>query len=135
MSDTVLMTHSDQERALVTKLYIDADACPVIREALAAARAQGVPCVIAGNSTQNLERHLRASDPREPKDPAHPDRGFWASTIQVGVGADSADFAIVSAITPADVVVTQDIGLRGHRPWPRGPRHRRTRSRVQPAHH
>lgn len=32
-------------------------------------------------------------------------------TIQVGVGADSADFAIVSAITPADVVVTQDIGL------------------------
>ena len=95
----------------MTKLYIDADACPVIREALAAARAQGVPCVIAGNSTQNLERHLRASDPREPKDPAHPDRGFWASTIQVGVGADSADFAIVSAITPADVVVTQDIGL------------------------
>ena len=95
----------------MTTLYIDADACPVIREALAAARAQGVPCVIAGNSTQNLERHLRASDPREPKDPAHPDRGFWASTIQVGVGADSADFAIVSAITPADVVVTQDIGL------------------------
>ncbi len=43
--------------------------------------------------------------------PAHPDHGFWVDTIQVGVGADSADFAIVSAITPADVVVTQDIGL------------------------
>ena len=42
---------------------------------------------------------------------AHPDHGFWVDTIQVGVGADSADFAIVSAITPADVVVTQDIGL------------------------
>ena len=65
----------------MTKLYIDADACPVIREALAAARAQDVPCIIAGNSTQNLERHLRASDPREPQDPAHPDRGFWASTL------------------------------------------------------
>jgi uncharacterized protein YaiI (UPF0178 family) len=95
----------------VTRLYIDADACPVTREALTVARAQGVPCIIAGNSTQNLERCIRATDPREPRDPAHPDHGFWVDTIQVGVGADSADFAIVSAITPADVVVTQDIGL------------------------
>lgn len=95
----------------MTKLYIDADACPVTREALAAARAQGLPCIIAGNSTQNLERYIRASDPREPQDPSRPDRGFWVDTIQVGVGADSADFAIASAVTPADVVVTQDIGL------------------------
>jgi uncharacterized protein YaiI (UPF0178 family) len=95
----------------VTKLYIDADACPVTREALAAARVQGVPCIIAGNSTQNLERYIHASDPREPQDPSRPDRGFWVDTIQVGVGADSADFAIASAVTPADVVVTQDIGL------------------------
>jgi uncharacterized protein YaiI (UPF0178 family) len=95
----------------VTKLYIDADACPVTREALAAARVQGVPCIIAGNCTQNLERYIHASDPREPQDPSRPDRGFWVDTIQVGVGADSADFAIASAVTPADVVVTQDIGL------------------------
>lgn len=95
----------------MTRLYIDADACPVIRESLSAARELRVPCVIAGNSTQNLEHHLRASDPREPRDPARPDGGFWVSTVQVGVGADSADFEIAAAVTPDDVVVTQDIGL------------------------
>ena len=46
-------------------LFIDADACPVTREALDCARAAHVPCVIAGNSTQNLMRHVRASDPTE----------------------------------------------------------------------
>ncbi|MEE6148189.1 DUF188 domain-containing protein [Olsenella sp. YH-ols2223] len=95
----------------MTRLYIDADACPVIRESLSAARVLRVPCVIAGNTTQNLERHLRASDPREPRDPARPDGGFWVSTVQVGVGADSADFEIAAAVNPDDVVVTQDIGL------------------------
>ena len=95
----------------MTRIYIDADACPVIREALACARARNIPCVIAGNSTQNLERRLRPHDPRSPKDPCHPDRGFWVEILQVGIGADAADFAIASAVTPADVVVTQDIGL------------------------
>ena len=88
-------------------LYIDADACPVTREAIDVARAERVPVVIAGNSTQNLMRHVRHGDPLEP--PAH--GGFWVSTLEVGVGADSADFAIVSALTPQDVVVPQDIGL------------------------
>ena len=32
-------------------------------------------------------------------------------TLAVGVGADSADFAIVERLQPGDVVVTQDIGL------------------------
>ncbi len=65
----------------MTVLYIDADACPVTREALVVARAEGIPCVIAGNSTQNLERSVRATDRREPRDPEHPDRGFWVSTL------------------------------------------------------
>ncbi|MGN0296026.1 MAG: DUF188 domain-containing protein [Parafannyhessea sp.] len=95
----------------MTRLYVDADACPVTREALAIARELRIPCVIAGNSTQNLERSVRSTDPREPRDPHHPDRGFWVRVLQVGVGADSADFAIVSELTPDDVVVTQDIGL------------------------
>ena len=86
----------------MTRLYIDADACPVTREALAVARELRIPCVIAGNSTQNLERSVRATDPREPRDPRHPDRGFWVRVLQVGVGADSADFAIVSELTPHD---------------------------------
>ena len=47
-------------------IYLDADACPVTAEALAVARACQVPAVIAGNSTQNLARHLRRGDPRTP---------------------------------------------------------------------
>lgn len=95
----------------MTKIYIDADACPVIRESLAIARAEKIPCIIAGNTTQNLERHMRPQDPREPRDPKHPDSSFWTTTLQESIGADSADFAIASAITPEDIVVTQDIGL------------------------
>lgn len=86
-------------------VYIDADACPVTAEALGVARRMGVPVVIAGNSTQNLARHVRRGDPRTPTD------GFWVDTLAVGIGADAADFAIVQELSRSDVVVTQDIGL------------------------
>ena len=91
-------------------LFIDADACPVTTDALAVARRAHVPVVIAGNTTQNLERHVRASDPR---DATHTKGGFWVDTLSVSCGADSADFAIVERLSPGDVVVTQDIGLAG----------------------
>ena len=87
-------------------LIIDADACPVTREALACARSARIPVLIAGNSTQNLARRIRRDDPR---DAEHP--GFWAETLDVSCGADSADFAIIERLQPGDVVVTQDIGL------------------------
>ena len=89
-------------------LFIDADACPVTRESIDCARRAGVAVVIAGNSTQNLERHIRRNDPR---DAEHARRGFWVTTLDVSVGADSADFAIVERLQAGDVVVTQDIGL------------------------
>lgn len=94
--------------------YIDADACPVTREALACARRAGVPVVIVGNTTQNLARHIRPDDPRDAerargRDETH--AGFWVEVLDVSVGADSADFAIVERLEPGDVVVTQDIGL------------------------
>ena len=86
-------------------LYIDADACPVTREALDCARQARIPCVIAGDSGHNLLKHVRANDPTEPRD------GFWVSTLEVQQGQDSADFAIVCELEPGDVVVTQDMGL------------------------
>ena len=95
-------------------LIIDADACPVVREALASARRARVPVVIVGNTTQNLARHIRRDDPR---DAGHArggpaDRpGFWVDIVEVPIGADSADFAIVELLEAGDVVVTQDIGL------------------------
>ncbi|MDY2776760.1 MAG: DUF188 domain-containing protein [Collinsella sp.] len=98
----------------MTTLFIDADACPVTREALACARAARIPVIIAGNSTQNLERRIRSGDPHDAesargRDDRHP--GFWVETLDVSTGADSADFAIVERLEPGDVVVTQDIGL------------------------
>ena len=95
-------------------LYIDADACPVTREALACARRARVPVVIVGNTTQNLARHVRRDDPRDAehargRGATH--AGFWVEVLDVSIGADSADFAIVERLQPDDVVVTQDIGL------------------------
>ena len=89
-------------------LFIDADACPVTRDALAVARRCHAAVIIAGNSTQNLERHIRRDDPRTPEAAR---KGFWVDTLAVGVSTDSADFAIVERLQPGDVVVTQDIGL------------------------
>jgi uncharacterized protein YaiI (UPF0178 family) len=89
----------------VRTLFIDADACPVTREAVDAARREGWPCVIAGDSGHNLLRHVRDDDPTQPAE------GFWVRTLQVVQGKDSADFAIVCELNEGDVVVTQDFGL------------------------
>ncbi|NTW28839.1 MAG: YaiI/YqxD family protein [Coriobacteriia bacterium] len=80
----------------MTTLFIDADACPVTREAITLARSRGIPVLIVANSTQSTERYTRA-------------RGVEA--LQVSVGSDSADFAIIERLERGDVVVTQDIGL------------------------
>ncbi|MHB9004412.1 MAG: YaiI/YqxD family protein [Coriobacteriia bacterium] len=80
----------------MTTLFIDADACPVTREALAIARSQKAAVVMVANATQNLARYAERGD---------------VECIQVSGGRDAADFAIVEMLEPGDVVVTQDIGL------------------------
>ncbi len=80
----------------MTVIYVDADACPVTREAIAIGREHRARVVLVGNETQNLSRF--ASRP-------------GVDAIQVGVGRDSADFAIVEQLKPGDIVVTQDLGL------------------------
>lgn len=80
----------------MSTLFIDADACPVTREAITAARAHGLSVVLVGNGTQNFDRHTRRNG---------------VEAVTVGIGRDSADFAIIERLTPDDVVVTQDIGL------------------------
>jgi hypothetical protein len=80
----------------VTTLFIDADACPVTREALTAARRHRVPAVLVANDTQNLARYAERPG---------------VEAVQVSGGRDAADFAIVERLGPADVVVTQDLGL------------------------
>ena len=80
----------------MTTLFIDADACPVTREALTLARRHKVSAVLVANATQNLERYA-ARDGVE--------------CVGVSGGRDAADFAIVERLEPGDTVVTQDIGL------------------------
>lgn len=77
-------------------LFIDADACPVTRDALAVARRHQVSAVLVANATQNLARY--AGKP-------------GVEAVEVSGGRDAADFAIVERLASGDVVVTQDIGL------------------------
>jgi uncharacterized protein YaiI (UPF0178 family) len=80
----------------VTTIFIDADACPVTRDALAIARAHGLPVILVANESQSLARY--ATRPK-------------VEILQVRGGPDSADYAMVPRLAPGDVVVTQDIGL------------------------
>lgn len=98
-------SHTPADEKHTRTLFIDADACPTTRDAIACARTANIPCVIAGDSGHNLLRHVRPGDPSEQRD------GFWVRTLQVPQGQDAADFAIVCELEPGDVVVTQDFGL------------------------
>ena len=77
-------------------MLIDGDACPVLREAVKIASIRGFPVVLVGNDTQNLGRFAPLNG---------------VSTIEVPTGRDSADFALVTRVSPDDVVITDDIGL------------------------
>jgi uncharacterized protein len=77
-------------------LFIDADACPVTREAISIARAAGAAVVLVANGSQSLGRYVGRPG---------------VEAIQVSTGADSADFAIIERLSTRDVVLTQDIGL------------------------
>jgi uncharacterized protein len=80
----------------MTTIFIDADACPVTRDALALARSGSVPVVLVANHSQNLARYAGRSG---------------VEILQVASGRDSADFAMVPRLAPGDIVVTGDIGL------------------------
>ncbi|KYG18925.1 hypothetical protein SE92_00470 [Bradyrhizobium sp. AT1] len=76
-----------------TRIYVDADACPVKDEIYRVALRHGVPVsVVAGNFI------------RVPHDPL-------IERIAAGSGMDAADDWIVERVKPGDVVVTSDIPL------------------------
>ena len=75
------MSRSEDHSTTRPTIFVDADACPVTAEAIAAARKHSLRAVIAGNSTQNLARHIRRADPREETG------GFWVDTLPVAVGS------------------------------------------------
>lgn len=74
------------------RIIIDADACPVVSLAVAAARDFSLKAVIFADTA-----HIISSD--------------YAECVTVDKGADSADFAILSYCAPGDLVVTGDYAL------------------------
>jgi len=80
----------------MTTVFIDADACPVTRDAIAVARSRSLPVVLVANESQNLGKFAGRAG---------------VTILQVGSGRDSADFAMVPLLAPGDIVVTADMGL------------------------
>lgn len=74
------------------RILIDADGCPVVREAVKAAEDYRLECVIFC-------------------DTSHEFNSSYARVVTVSKGADSADLALVNAAHSGDIAVTQDYGL------------------------
>ena len=74
------------------KILIDADGCPVVKQATKIAKENNIEVVIFCDTS-----HIINSD--------------YAKIITVSKGADSVDFALVNEVKSGDIVVTQDYGL------------------------
>ena len=74
------------------KILIDADGCPVVKQATQIAEENNIEVVIFCDTS-----HIINSD--------------YAQIITVSKGADSVDFALVNEVKSDDIVVTQDYGL------------------------
>lgn len=74
------------------RLFVDADACPVVDLAIAACRESGVPVYLLCDTAHEILRD-------------------FAQTLTFDKGADSVDFALVNRVAPGDIVLTQDYGL------------------------
>ncbi len=77
----------------MTKLFIDADACPVKDEAVKVAVRHELPIYFVSNSWMRLDDHP------------------LVERIVVSEGADEADDWIVDNMSEGDIVVTSDIPL------------------------
>lgn len=73
-------------------IYVDADACPVVRIVERVAREWQVPVTLLCDTN-----HLLYSD--------------YSEVRTIGAGADAVDFALVNLCRRGDLVVTQDYGV------------------------
>ena len=74
------------------KIFVDADACPVVRIVEKIAEKYEVPVTLLCDTN-----HVLASD--------------YSEVMIVGAGADAVDFKLISLCHPGDIVVTQDYGV------------------------
>ncbi len=73
-------------------IYVDADACPVVRQTIEVARQRDIPVTLLCDTN-----HVLVSD--------------YARVEVIGAGADAVDFALVNRCARGDIVVTQDYGV------------------------
>ena len=73
-------------------IYVDADACPVVRQTEELAQKYGVAVTLLCDTN-----HVLRSDYSEVK--------------VIGAGADAVDLALVNLCQAGDLVVTQDYGV------------------------
>ena len=74
------------------KVFVDADACPVVDITVKMSRNAGADCILICDTAHEIHRE-------------------GAQTLVMDKGADSVDFALVNRVAAGDVVVTQDYGL------------------------
>ncbi|MCH4179311.1 MAG: YaiI/YqxD family protein [Megasphaera sp.] len=73
-------------------IYVDADACPVIRQIEMAAKVYQVPVTLLCDTN-----HILRSD--------------YSAVRVIEAGADSVDMALINCCRRGDIVVTQDYGV------------------------
>lgn len=74
------------------KIYVDADACPVVGIVEKIAEKYNVPVILLCDTN-----HVLASE--------------YSEVIMVGAGADAVDYKLISLCHRGDIVVSQDYGV------------------------
>ena len=74
------------------KIYVDADACPVVRIVEKIASKYELPCILLCDTN-----HVLHSE--------------YSQVIIVGAGADAVDFKLISLLSRGDICVSQDYGV------------------------
>ena len=74
------------------KVYVDADACPVVSIVIRLSRARGVPVVLLCDTN-----HILSDD--------------YAEVRTIDAGRDAVDIALFNLARPGDIVITQDYGV------------------------
>ena len=74
------------------RIFVDADACPVVSIVEKAAKEHSVPVILLCDTN-----HVLSSD--------------YSEVIVVGAGADAVDYKLISICHKGDIVVSQDYGV------------------------
>lgn len=74
------------------KIFVDADACPVVRIVEKLAKKYEIPCILLCDTN-----HVLSSD--------------YSEVVIVGAGTDAVDFKLISLLSRGDICVSQDYGV------------------------